>query len=127
MAYAALVLAVLGLSAGLLSRLKVLLLLVLAVFLLSIGYSLRGGFSFLETAAIVVIAQAILQICYLLGVAIHTMLSPSEVLQSNGEADSMDSAGKVSASALGRPRKTRGLLRPFAQRIVRSELPSRQR
>jgi hypothetical protein len=132
MAYAALGLTILGLSAGLMSRLKVLLLLVCAVVLLSIGFSFQSGFSVLGTVAIIVTAQAILQSCYLLGVAIHTLLSPSQVspsqvARSETETEAMDPAGSASASAFGRPGKARRWLRPFAQGPVRSELSSRQR
>jgi hypothetical protein len=157
MAYAAFGLTILGLSVGLLSRLRVLLLLVCVVFLLSIGFSLQSSFSVLGTVVIVVIAQAILQSCYLLGVAIHTLLGPwqvgpwqvgpwqvgpwqvgpwqvgpwqvgpSQVAPSESETEAMDPAGSASASAFGRPRKPRRWLRPFAQGPVRTELSSRQR
>ena len=120
MAFAALGLIVLGLSAGLMSRLKGLLLLVGTVFLLSIGFSLRSGFGFLGTAAVVVIAQTILQSCYLLGVVIHTLLNPSQVAQSESETDAMDPAGSASANAFGKSDKPQRLLRPFAHGTVRS-------
>jgi lysylphosphatidylglycerol synthetase-like protein (DUF2156 family) len=132
MAYAAFGLTILGLSAGLMSRLKVLVLLVCSVLLLSIGFSLQSGFGLLGTIVLVVIAQTILQSCYLLGVAIHTLLSPSQVspsqvARSESETEAVDPAGSASASAFARPRKTRRWLRPFAQGPVRSELSSRQR
>jgi hypothetical protein len=120
MVFAALGLMVLGLSAGLMSRLKVLLLLVCAILLFSIGFSLRSGFSFLGTVAIVVIAQTILQGCYLLGVVIHALLSPLQVAQSESEAEAMDPAGSASANAFGRSDKPHRLLRPFVQGTVRS-------
>jgi hypothetical protein len=127
MAYAAFGLAILGLSAGLMSRLKVLLLLVGAVFLLSIGFAVRGGFSFLGGVAILTVAQAILQTCYLLGVVIHTLLSSSHVEQSETEAEAMDPGGKATVSVFSGPHKTRRLLRLLAQGTARSEVPSRQR
>ena len=124
MAYTAFGLAILGLSAGLMSRLKLLLLLVGAVFLLSIGFSLRGGFSLVGSVGLVVVAQAILQGCYLLGVVIHTLLGSSHIVQSESAAEAMDPTGKASASGFG---KTRDLMRPLAHGTVRNELSSRQR
>jgi hypothetical protein len=121
MLYAALGLTILGLSAGLMSRLRVLLLLVGIVLLLSIGISIRGGFSFLGSVAVIVIAQTILQICYVLGVAIHTILLPSQAARSETEA--VDPAGIASVNAFARLRLTR----PFGQGHVRSQFSSRQR
>lgn len=125
MVFAALGLAILGLSAGLMSRLKVLLLLVGIVLLLSIGMSVRGGFSFLGSVAVVVIAQTILQFCYVLGVAIHTLVLPSQAARSGSEA--IDPAAGASASAFGRLRMALGLTRPFGQGAARGQFSSRQR
>ncbi|MET0675220.1 MAG: hypothetical protein ABW175_05420 [Bradyrhizobium sp.] len=125
MVYAALGLTILGLSAGLMSRLKVLLLLVGIVLLLSIMISVRGGFSFLGSVAVIVIAQTILQSSYLVGVAIHTMLTPSQAARS--ESESMDPAGGPPLNAFGRLRATLRLTRPLAQGGVRGQFSSRQR
>lgn len=120
MAFAALGMVVLGLSAGLMSRLKGLLLLVCAVFLLSIGFSLRSGFGFLGTVGVVVIAQTIFQSCYLLGVVIHTLLSPSQVALSECETEAVDPSVSASTNAFGRSDRPHRLLRPFVQGAVRS-------
>lgn len=125
MLYAALGLTILGLSAGLMSRLRVLLLLVGIVFLLSIGVSIRGGFSFLGSVAVIVIAQTILQTCYVLGVAIHTIFLPSQAARSETEA--MDPAAGTSVNAFARLRMTLRFTRPFGQDPVRSQFSSRQR
>jgi uncharacterized membrane protein (Fun14 family) len=126
MGYAALGLTMVGLAAGFTSRLKVLLLLVGAVFLLSIGFSLQSGFTFVWTAAIVMIAQTILQSCYVAGLVVRSVLHPAQFSELESEAEPSDAAGEPSAKAFGKTSKTRRLQRLFAQGTVRGQLPSRQ-
>jgi hypothetical protein len=121
MGYAALVLAILGLAAGLTSRLKILLVHVAIVFLLSIGFSLQAGFTFLWTAAIVMIAQTILQSSYLAGLVIRAVLRPAQFPAFDGEASDAP-AGERSVKAFDRLSKTPRSQRPFAQGIVRGQL-----
>lgn len=121
MGYAALVLAMLGLVAGLTSRLKILLVHVAVVFLLSIVFSLQAGFTFLWTAAIVMIAQTILQSSYLVGLVIRALLFPAQLPALDDEASDAPS-GERSVTAFDRPSKTRRSPRPFAQGIVRGQL-----
>ncbi|WP_316195488.1 MULTISPECIES: hypothetical protein [unclassified Bradyrhizobium] len=120
MGYAALVLAILGLAAGLTSRLKILLVHVAIVFLLSIGFSLQAGFTFLWTAAIVMIAQTILQSSYLAGLVIRAVLRPAQFPAFDDASDAP--AGERSVKAFDRLSKIPRSQRPFAQGIVRGQL-----
>jgi len=67
MGYAAIALAIVGFVVGAVFRLRVLLTLVGVLLVLSITFSLSRGFSFLQTAVALSVAQAILQGTYFLG------------------------------------------------------------
>jgi hypothetical protein len=67
MVYSAIALATAGFVVGGVFRFRVLLALVGVLLLLSIVFSLRHGFSFLETALTIVVAQTIFQGTYFIG------------------------------------------------------------
>lgn len=73
MGYAAIGLAILGFAIGVTFSLKVLLTFVGLVFILSVAFSLHHGFTFLETALTILVAQSILQVAFLLGAAARTV------------------------------------------------------
>ena len=63
----AVVLALIGFATGLWFRLRVLLVMVAGLLLLSIIYSVRSGFGFVDTALTIMGAQTFLQAGYFLG------------------------------------------------------------
>ena len=74
MGYAAIALAIVGFVVGVVFRLRVLLTLVGALLILSIAFSLSQGFSFLQTALTIIVAQTILQGSYFLGLVAQSFL-----------------------------------------------------
>jgi hypothetical protein len=70
MGYAAIALAVLGLLTGIAFRLRVLLTLVALLLVVSIAFAVSQGFSFLNTALTILIAQTIFQTSYFLGLVV---------------------------------------------------------
>jgi hypothetical protein len=75
MEYATIALAILGVGVGTVFRLKVLLPIIGLVLLASVAFSLASGLSFLDTALTILVAQAILQGSYFLGLTIRAILS----------------------------------------------------
>jgi hypothetical protein len=67
MGYAAIALAIVGFLVGAVFRLRVLLTLVGVLLVVSIAFALSHGFSFLQTALAIFVAQAIFQATYFLG------------------------------------------------------------
>ena len=67
MGYAAVGLAILGFAIGVMFRLKVLLTFVGLLLVFSVAFSLNHGFTFLEAALTILVAQSILQGTYFLG------------------------------------------------------------
>ncbi len=77
MVYAAIAVAILGIAVGLVFRLKVLLPILAALLIVSVGFSLVHGFGFLETALTIMVAQAIMQGGYFLGLVIRAFFAAS--------------------------------------------------
>ncbi len=75
MEYAAIALAILGVAVGAMFRLKTLLPIVALLLLACVVLSLARGLGFLDTALTIMIAQAILQGSYFLGLVIRAFLS----------------------------------------------------
>jgi len=75
MGYAAVALALLGVAVGAMFRLKILLLIVGLVLLVSFTFSVASGYTFLHTAATIMVTQTILQSCYFIGCVARSMLS----------------------------------------------------
>jgi hypothetical protein len=71
MVYAAIALVIVGVAVGLVFRLKVLLPILASLLFVSIVFSVARGFSFLDSALTVMVAQAILQGSYFLGLVIR--------------------------------------------------------
>jgi hypothetical protein len=67
MAYAAVLLAVLGFAVGAVFRLTILLSILVFLLLVSVIFSLARGFDFLDTALTIMVVQTILQGTYFLG------------------------------------------------------------
>ena len=74
MGYAVVALALLGVAIGAMFRLKTLLLIVGLVLLVSFAFSVVSGYTFLHTAATIMITQTILQSCYFIGCVARAML-----------------------------------------------------
>ena len=72
---AAVALAILGFAVGMLFRLKILLVILLLLLVASIIFSVAYGFTFLDTALTIMVAQAIVQGCYFLGLVIRFLLT----------------------------------------------------
>jgi hypothetical protein len=70
MVYMAIVLAIVGLVTGIMFRTRVLLAIVALLLLVSVGVAVSSGFSFLNTALTILIAQTILQASYFLGLVV---------------------------------------------------------
>ncbi len=81
MGYAAVALVIVGFAIGLLSRLKILLLVIGPLFLVSLVFSLGSGFSLLNTALTVVVTQTILQSSYFLGLVVHAAFTTDRLRQ----------------------------------------------
>jgi hypothetical protein len=77
MGEAAIALAVLGFAVGLVFRLKVLLPILAMLLIASIVFSLERGFSFLENALIIMVAQSIVQGSYFLGLLVRAFFFPN--------------------------------------------------
>ena len=75
MVYAAIALVIVGGAVGLVFRLKVLLPILASLLVVSVVFSLAQGFSFLNTALTIMVAQAILQGSYFLGLVIRAVLT----------------------------------------------------
>jgi hypothetical protein len=71
MEYAAVALAILGVAIGILFRLKVLLPIIGVLLLASIAFSLVAGYSFLDAASTMLVAQTILQGSYFVGLLLR--------------------------------------------------------
>jgi len=74
MGYAAIALAIMGLITGVMFRIRVLLLIVALLLLVSVVVAVSSGFSFLNTALTILIAQTILQASYFLGLVAAELL-----------------------------------------------------
>jgi hypothetical protein len=81
MGYAAIALAALGFTSGLLFRLKTLLLLLGLLLVSSIMFSLGSGFSFLDSALTIMATQTIVQGSYFLGLLARAALAAGGVRQ----------------------------------------------
>lgn len=75
MGYAALVLAMIGFAIGTRFRIGVLLPVLVLLLLVSIAMSVAQGFSILEAALTVILAQTIVQCGYFAGLLAHAILS----------------------------------------------------
>jgi hypothetical protein len=74
MGFAALVLVAVGFATGTMFRVRVLLPILLFLLVVSIAFSVFRGFSIMETALVVFLAQTIAQVSYLLGLIAHAVL-----------------------------------------------------
>ena len=74
MEFAARVLVIIGFVVGTMFRINVLLPLLLLLLVVSIAFSVVSGFSVLETALMVFLAQTIVQVSYILGLIAHAVL-----------------------------------------------------
>jgi hypothetical protein len=70
MGYAAIALAIIGLVTGMMFRVRVLLTIVALLLLVSVAFAVSAGFSFLNTALTVMVAQTIFQTSYFLGLVV---------------------------------------------------------
>jgi hypothetical protein len=75
MAYAAVVLAVLGFAVGAVFRLIILLSILVFLLFVSIVFSFARGFDFLDTALTIMVVQTILQGTYFLGLVARAFFS----------------------------------------------------
>ena len=74
MGFAAVALVVIGFAVGTMFRIRVLLPILLLLLIASIAFSMVQGFSFLEGALVVFLAQTIIQVSYFLGLIAHAVL-----------------------------------------------------
>ena len=75
MGNAAVALAIIGFAAGTVFRLWILLPILVLVLLVSILFSLLGGFTFLDSALTIMAAQAVVQGSYFLGLVARAVFS----------------------------------------------------
>ena len=78
MAYAAIALAITGFVVGVMFRFRVLLPILLGLLLVSIAFSLSREFGFFGLVWTVMVAQAIVQASYFLGLLARTLAAASE-------------------------------------------------
>lgn len=116
MEYAAVILAIVGFAVGLTSRMKVLLPVVGVLFLASLGFSIGQGFTFLESALTLIVAQTILQTCYFLGLIARAIFYSAQNSGTRGAPP--PAAARSSAKVFDTPSKTHRLPRRFAQGIA---------
>jgi hypothetical protein len=116
MEYAAVILAIVGFVLGLTSRMKMLLPVVAGLFVVSLGFSIGQGFTFLESALTVMVAQTILQACYFVGLIARALIYSAQNSGSRG-APPPTTAGRNS-KVFDMPSKIHRLPRRFAQGIV---------
>lgn len=74
MVYTAIALAISGVAAGILLQLKIFLPFVGLLLVGSVAFALANGFSFVDTALTIIVAQTILQGGYFLGVVIRAII-----------------------------------------------------
>lgn len=74
MVWTAIGLAISGVAAGILLQLKIFLTIVGLLLVVSVAFSLANGFSFLDTALTIIVAQTMLQSGYFLGVVIRAIV-----------------------------------------------------
>jgi hypothetical protein len=74
----AIALAILGFAVGIVFRLKILLSILAALLVISVAFSLARGFSFLETALMVMTVQSIVQGCYFLGLVARAVFAAAQ-------------------------------------------------
>jgi hypothetical protein len=132
MGYAAIALAIMGLVTGIMFRTRVLLSLVALLLLVSAAVAVGRGFSFLNTALTIMIAQTILQTSYFLGLvaagSFHRLVgrhSSAQAPPPSGREQAL--AGETPVMAFDTPNKTPHLPRLFAQGIAQDQSPCRQR
>jgi hypothetical protein len=123
MGYAAIALAIMGLIAGTAFRLRVVLLLVALLLLVSVVVAVSGRFSFLNTALTILIAQAIFQTSYFLGLVtasvFHWLVArdASAVVTPSSDRDQAP-AGEEHLMAFDTPNRMTRLPRLFARGIA---------
>ena len=131
MGYMAIVLAIVGLVTGIMFRTRILLAIVALLLLVSVSVAVSNGFSFLNTALTLLIAQTILQVSYFLGLvaaaSFHRLIprhASVEAPQPMGLERAL--AGEEPAMAFDTPNKTPHLPRLFARGIAQDQSPCRQ-
>ena len=72
---AAVALAILGFAVGMLFRLKILLPILMLLLVASIIFSVANGLTFPDAALAIMVAQAIVQGCYFLGLVVRFLLT----------------------------------------------------
>jgi hypothetical protein len=123
MGYAAIALAIMGLIAGTMFRLRVLLLLVALLLLVSVVVAVSGRFGFLNTALTILIAQAIFQTSYFLGLVTASVFhwlvvrDASAVVTTSSDLDQAP-AGEERLMAFDTPNRMTRLPRLFARGIA---------
>jgi hypothetical protein len=75
MGYAAFALAVIGFALGAVFRLKILLLILALLLVVSVVFCVTRGFSFLDTALMIMLAQTIVQSSYFLGLVVKAVFT----------------------------------------------------
>lgn len=82
MTYAAIALAIMGFVVGVMFRFRVLLPILLALLLVSVAVALGGGFGLLDAVLIIMLAQAIVQASYFLGLVARNFFAASDRMRS---------------------------------------------
>ena len=126
MGYMAIVLAIVGLVTGLMFRTRILLAIVALLLLVSVGFAVSSGYSFLNTALTVLIAQTILQASYFLGLVVAA--SFHRLVPRHGSVDAAQPigleralAGEEPAMVFDTPSKTSHLPHLFARGIAQDQ------
>jgi len=78
MAYAAIALAIMGFVVGVMFRFRILLPILLGLLLVSIAFSLSRDLGFLGLVWTVMVAQAIVQASYFLGLLVRSLVAASD-------------------------------------------------
>jgi hypothetical protein len=131
MGYAAIALAILGLLTGIAFRLRVLLTLVALLLVVSIAFAVSHGFSFLNTALTILIAQTVFQTSYFLGLVVTAVFH--RLVASDASAGATPPPGSTNATtgddhvmAFDTLNRTPHLPRLFARGIAPGRSPYQQ-
>jgi hypothetical protein len=131
MGYAAIALAIFGLLTGIAFRLRVLLTLVALLLVVSIAFAVSHGFSFLNTALTILVAQTIFQTSYFLGLVIsavfHRLVARSASARATPPSGSTEPAtAEDHVMAFDTLNRTPHLPRLFARGIAPGRSPYQQ-
>jgi hypothetical protein len=131
MGYAAVALVIMGFLTGIAFRMRVLLLVVALLLVVSVAFAVSEGFSFLNAALLILIAQTVFQTSYFLGLvataAFDRLVAGDASARAEPPSGLVQSAtGDDHVMAFDTPNRTPHLPRLFARGIAPGRSPYQQ-